>query len=572
MDKLRKEVRETLVQKPGELPHRFFPANAAASKSDLSQLWQDISSHDHSTHLDICESIVTAFSYIEYWEPLLPNDGGARPLNPAEAKAVNNLFDWASALALPSSEFAVDFDETADITDDIVKAQSDARFRCELAIELLLMLNKTLYGMPTRKPHNVADVLLAGASVANKQDPWVTSESHDAASMFMNVFIQDTRLSNKFWPAIESILKDRIRPLFAKIKNPAITSAGRKNFHPQALPRFGASDLDQSAKPWKTTDIYVASVLSWIISQYKAEDKAQFEAHFPLLVPTILAMIDDNNLPFKSKGCALLTQLLRPIQESGSDILRRTNLTSVFEDAVTPCLLSLPSITPEDRSLDILGEAYPALLSTFRTAYKGPLQSEKDKEAYTTSLVKLLRSNLISSFHHVSSSTPASGSATASFPHPRLSTFLLEKMSVIINELGIHATKYLQELIPVLYTTLSNPFGTAHPPLLLAAATTTQAVIKNAHPRIWRWRGEVLSGLSSCWLHVAEDTSDSVTELAKLKRELQQTLQILKHVLQNPVPIAAGVPEPEQLQAKETMQQELQELADADAELKGLFA
>lgn len=282
-------------------------------------------------------------------------------------------------------------------------------------------------------------------------------------------------------------------------------------------------------------------------------------------------MIDDNSLPFKTKGCALLTQLLQPIQKSGSDILRRTNLTSVFEDAVTPCLLSLPSITPEDKSLEILEAAYPALLSTLRTAYKSPTQSEKDKEAYTTSLAKLLRSNLISSFHHVSSGTPASG-ATASFPHPRLSTFLLEKMSVLINELGIHTTKYLQELIPVIYTTLSTPFGTAHPPLLLAATGTTQAVIANAHPRIWRWRGEILGGLSSCWLHVAEDSRDSVVELARLKQELQRTLQILEYVLQNPIPIAADVPDPDQLQAKASMQKEFQELIDADAELKGLFA
>ncbi|KAF9253480.1 hypothetical protein DTO013E5_131 [Penicillium roqueforti] len=566
MDKLRKEAREALVLNPGKMPVGFFPAVAAASKSDLGQLWQDIAAYDHSTHLNICESLVTATSYIDYWDGMLPNDQGPRTLKPAEAKAVNNLFDWASAAALPSSDFAVDFDETAEISDDIIKAQNESRFRSELALELILVLNKPMAGLPNGKPDNAADILLAGACFVNQQNPWVTSESYNATSMLMNVWVQDTHLANTFWPAIDFILKERIRPLFAKTKNPAITSAGRKNFHPQTLPRFGASDLDASAKPWKTTDVYVASVLSWILSQYRPEDKAQFETHFQLFVPTILAMIDDNNIPFKTKGCALLIQLLQPIQESGSDILRRTNLTSVFEDAVTPCLLSLPSITPEDRSLELLGEAYPALLSTLKTAYKGPTQSEQDKEAYTTSLAKILRSNLISSFHHVSSGTPAS------FPHPRLSTFLLQKITIVINELGIHTTKYLQEIIPVLHTTLSNPFGTAHPPLLLAAAAATQAVIKNAHPRIWRWRGEILSGLSSCWLHIAEDSRDSVPELAKLKRELRQTLQVLKVVLLNPVAIAGDAPEPEQLQVKENVEKEFQELVDADAELKGLFA
>ncbi|KAG0158313.1 hypothetical protein PDIDSM_5826 [Penicillium digitatum] len=559
MDKLRKEAREALEQNPGKMPITFFPA-VAASKCDLSQLWQDVATYDHSTHLNICESLVTVTSYIDYWDGMLPNDQGPRPLKPAEAKAVNNLFDWASAAALPSSDFAV----------EMIKAQNESRFRSELALELILVLNKPLAGLPNGQLDNAADVLLAGGCFANKQTPWATADSYNAASMLMNVWVQNTRHSDTFWPVIDFILRERIRPLFAKTKNPAITSAGRKNFHPRTLPRFGASDLDTSAKPWKTTDVYVAAVLSWMLSQYQPEDKTHFEAHFQLFVPTILAMVDDNNLPFKTEGCVLLTQLLRPIQESGSDILQRTNLTSVFEDAVTPCLLSLPSITPEDRSLELLGAAYPALLSTLKTAYQGPTQSEKNKKAYTTSLAKILRSNLISSFHHVSSSTPASGS-TASFPHPRLSTFLLEKITVIVAELGIHATKYLQELIPILYSTLSNPFGTAYPPLLLAAAVATQAVIKSAHPRIWRWRGEILSGLSSCWLHAADDSGDSVAELAKLKCELQQTLQILKLVLLNPIAIAADVPEPEQVQVKENVEKEFQELVDADAELKGLF-
>jgi hypothetical protein len=297
-----------------------------------------------------------------------------------------------------------------------------------------------------------------------------------------------------------------------------------------------------------------------------------FEAHFPLFVPTILAMIDDNNLPFKTEGCALLTQLLQPIQESGSDILRRTNLTSVFEDAVTPCLLSLPTITPEDRSLELLGAAYPALLTTLKTAYKGKSQSEQDKEAYKTGLAKIIRSNLISSFHHISSSAPASGSTSASFPYPRLSTFLLEKIIIFVNELGIHTTKYLQELIPILYTTLSNPFGTAHPPLLRAATAATQAVIKNAHPRIWRWRGEILSGLSYCWLHIAaDDNKQAAPQLAKLKGELQQTAKLLKHVLQNPVTVVGDAPEPELLEVKKNIQKEFQALVDADSELKDLF-
>jgi hypothetical protein len=122
--------------------------------------------------------------------------------------------------------------------------------------------------MPKHMPDNVADVLIAGACFENKASPWTTSESNSAASMLMSVWMQDAHNYKLFWPAIDFILKERIRPLFAKMKNPAITSAGRKNFHPQTLPRFGANGLDDVAKPWKTTDVYAASVLSWILSQY----------------------------------------------------------------------------------------------------------------------------------------------------------------------------------------------------------------------------------------------------------------------------------------------------------------
>lgn len=150
-----------------------------------------------------------------------------------------------------------------------------------------------------------------------------------------------------------------------------------------------------------------------------------------------------------------------------------------------------------------------------------------------------------------------------------------------MKELGIHATKYLQEIIPVLYTVLSNPFGTAHPPLFFAAVCTTKTVILNAHPRIWRWRGEILGGLTACWIHIAEEKKEkerggkgdkaSVTVLVKLMRELQSAVFVLKHALQNPIVVVDGAPDANQLAAKEGMEEELRELVEADAELECLL-
>ncbi|KAJ6099256.1 hypothetical protein N7467_000791 [Penicillium canescens] len=576
MDELRTQVRRTLMQKPGQFPHDFAPGRIAVSKCDLPQVWQNVESYDHSSHLNRCESIASMLSYVEYFQPWLPENGSPRPFTQNENEALNKILKWASAVVLPSAAYSVstnstEFDEP---TADVKRAQNESKYESELAIELLLSLSKLLPSLPGRMPDNVAvaDVTLALACSTSQKVPWSTSHSAMNASLLTNHWLQVTEQANKFWPAIEFILKERIRPLFAKTPNPAITAAGRKNFHPQSVPRFDG--MDESAKPWKTTDVYVATAMEWMIERYTPGDKKYLEEHFPLYVPAILAMIDDSNICFKTIGCDLLKNLLVRVKDSRSDILQRTNLTSVFQDAITPCLLSLPTITPEERSIYCLGEAYPALLVLFETAYKSPSSKNKakDQETYINSLAKILRSNIISSLHHISSSTPAAASTQTSFPYPRLSAQLLTMAGSFVEELGINTVKYLQDLIPVFYTTLSNPFGMEHSHfgLTLSAAMVLQSVIKNGHPRIWRWRGELLSGLCSAWIHAAEDPSTS-GEKEMLENELKIAVKLLLHVLQNPVTIPGDESQKEQVQAKENMVGDVKKLVEADPVLTGLF-
>lgn len=169
----------------------------------------------------------------------------------------------------------------------------------------------------------------------------------------------------------------------------------------------------------------------------------------------------------------------------------------------------------------------------------------------------------------------------------------MDQIAVMVHELQIHATKYIQDLIPLIYSTLANPFGTAYPPLLLAATTAARAVVLNAHPRLWRWRGELLGGLCSCWLHVLEekkrvtervekekrnpDSDHSVSvasvsedDLMKLKTQLKGVVYLLKFALQNPV-LVQGELDPGQVDAKEKVDGELQQLVDADDDLKNLL-
>lgn len=461
--------------------------------------------------------------------------------------------------------------------------------------------------LPIEKAANKSDIVIALASFTSDNDPWTTSASATKAREALQSFTTNLRAdAPSFWSIVEQVLKERVKPLFAKTRNPAITDAGRKNFHPVPLGRFDTSILDPESKPWKVHDPYATTVFEWIIAQYhvrplanifrhrteltwaQSTDKGYLERHFPLLIPPTLSLIDDDNLAYKSRGCSILLQFLKPIKESESDILQRTNLSSVFEDAIKQCFFSLPTITPEDDSIRLLKVAYPALLSVLKTAYQLPTvptnKKADDQNTYVTGVTRILRDHLIPSFHHISSTNTTSTTSFASFPYPRLSTLLVNQLHDILPELGIHSTKYLQEIIPVLYSTLSNPFGPAHVSLLLASVAAMRAVILNAHPRLWRWRGEILGGVCACWVYAIEEEGEIAERAEKgrglegdksagealgvLKKELRGVVYLLKLALENPVD-AEG--DRGQLGAKEKIGDEVKDLVDADDVLKELL-
>ncbi|KAE8400909.1 hypothetical protein BDV37DRAFT_274040 [Aspergillus pseudonomiae] len=536
----------------------------------------DVSSQGNTSNLDICESLLVAYNFLKA--------RGPKDLSGADQVATNKIYAWASDAALPSPVYA----QTEEPSDEQKDAILEDQLRSRIALAVLSLLAESL---PISKAESAADVVIALASFSSTEDAWTTQEAFTCATTLLDAFASATatnpEMNTKFWSVIERILKDRIRPLFAKTRNPAITSAGRKNFHPVPLPRFDASILDPETKPWKIQDIYATTVLSWIIQQYKPTNQINLEAHFPLLVPPILALIDDDTTAIKTQGCNLLRKLLTPIQETQSPILHRTNLTSVFEDALKPCLLSLPTITPEPESISLLKEAYPALLTLQKTTYtntpSSQTQTQSNKLAtYISRLTTTLRENLIPSFHHISSTSPTSLSPDlASFPYPRLSTLLLEQVVTVLGELGIHTTKFLREIVPLVHDTLANPFGTAYPPLLLGGVEVARVVVLNAHPRVWMWRGEILGAVCACWLHVCEEEREIVDRgkrgglsgsegagMERIKKELRGVAYLLKFALRNSIQEDGGE---DQMEAKENLEKELQELVDAEESLRGLL-
>lgn len=145
---------------------------------------------------------------------------------------------------------------------------NSSRLRSKLSILVLSLLAALL---PFEKAANKADIVIALASFTSENDPWTTKECATKASKLLYSFTTAIRADadSSFWSVVEQVLKERIRPLFAKTRNPAVTATGRKNFHPVPLARFDSSILDPESKPWKIHDVYATTVFSWVIYQYR---------------------------------------------------------------------------------------------------------------------------------------------------------------------------------------------------------------------------------------------------------------------------------------------------------------
>jgi hypothetical protein len=138
------------------------------------------------------------------------------------------------------------------------------RSRFSLSISCLRRLNRILHILEIE---NAVDLITVLASFTTEQDPWTTSDTRNDALSVLDSCIQSEKRSI-YWPILEDILNSKVRPIFAKTRNPAITSSGRKNFHPTPQSRFDTNLMDPATKPWKFQDVYVTTVLDWILAQY----------------------------------------------------------------------------------------------------------------------------------------------------------------------------------------------------------------------------------------------------------------------------------------------------------------
>ena len=139
-------------------------------------------------------------------------------------------------------------------------ADEVARFHAMSLSGILLLARIKIVELSPENEHLVT-ILTCLASFTNLNDPWTCSEASHHAYILLRGFEASANLSNTF----TSLLQERIKPLFAKTKNPGVTQQGRRAVDPISGSATIHSDLDGETKRWKYHDAYSVTVFQWIL-------------------------------------------------------------------------------------------------------------------------------------------------------------------------------------------------------------------------------------------------------------------------------------------------------------------
>jgi hypothetical protein len=329
------------------------------------------------------------------------------------------------------------------------------------------------------------------------------------------------------------LLNQVIKPLFTKTQHPNLTSTGRKNLlppQPASLinARFLNDPLDDEAitKPWRndfTVPLLDFILQCYILLPYSPPDVLQrkftIEAHFHLLVPALLNLVDDiSTTPYKSGGCRLLNKLNKILISTQSDMLKRTGLADVFFDALKPDLLLLPELTTEDESLALMKELYPAYMSTIEarflsiTTTKPPDFSTDTSKQPPAVEVKLYQFHLSHLYRTILSSLTHLSPSAQPFINPThlpLTIYLIHQIPPVFCRQGLPVVRYFQSLLPAMRQGLVDPFVLATPDMVTAMLDVLEIVIDIGRVRVrQKWWIEILRGIVGCWCNCLDEIKD----------------------------------------------------------------
>jgi len=175
-----------------------------------------------------------------------------------------------------------------------------------------------------------------------------------------------------------------------------------------------------------------------ILCLLRPNQRKTLQKNWHQFTPVLLTLLDETDTPLKLKSLAIFKAFWA---KCPSETMRQTGLTQVFEDAIFPAVLYLPSLTPEDESARILTATYSALFaiagidSDQETSkpQSGPGGSGvvrfSDKQRRLVH--KIVREGILTAYHH-------------SGEYVTIAEVLCRQLRLVVNGMGLLAVKHLK--------------------------------------------------------------------------------------------------------------------------------
>lgn len=258
-------------------------------------------------------------------------------------------------------------------------------------------------------------------------DPWTTASSSCLATSLVASHISDDKLTPFI---VGPVLQAYVRPIFSQSSGTDVRTGrpGRcRHVHHSS----------QDGLRWKEQDPLVTSVFRWAVDnadvriptgpferrRLKVPLKTPLIAgNWHLFLPVLLILIEDQEVSVRGNGLEILIKFL---QKCLPEILVPTGLGTLFEDAVFPSLLSLPSSAEAQDCVATLCLAFDVLLHLAR-ADQDPEHHRKRRL-----LDRLIRGGFLAG--HLNTST-----------HAVVIETFMHYVAAAVDCLGIFAAKHLQ--------------------------------------------------------------------------------------------------------------------------------
>ncbi|KAK3944819.1 mitochondrial CCA tRNA nucleotidyltransferase [Diplogelasinospora grovesii] len=390
--------------------------------------------------------------------------------------------------------------------DTIVRRTRELAEPGMMCLEILLCSSNLLY-IPSELTHLDTQVLFTlVAFTDDDRDGWSTPELRGKAETILEKHLLPTPDRREY--LMLEMLQSYLRPLFSRSRPATITSSGRRaEYNKDGRGRGGVGDDSRRTKPWKFEDLRAVPGFNWVVN---TADKEFVSKNWPLFIPVLLTLLDERSIRIKARGLSLTTTFLTKLP---GKTLEQTGLSQVFEDAILPSLLSyLPTLTPEDESVQILKPAFEALL------WLAKKQEREDRKRKL--LDKMLREGVFAAYFHARE-------------HIKIVTLLCEVVGGVVKELGLHSVKHLKDLVPMLSEIMTDPFAPLSPTVLLSAVRALQVVVLMCWPRFITpdqpCADNVLEAVVVCWLNVT-DADAGQPNAEEVQNKLRETAKLLSAI------------------------------------------